>query len=96
MANAIPQEILDTLNDQQKAQLALIQGYLEWLEAASTIEACTCEWLIHPDDLSKPKGKQRLIRTAEDHPLCPIHTRAGFLFYFISKWPHVDMEGRLV
>ncbi len=88
LPDELPKEILDTLNNQQKAQLVLIGGYLEWLSTASSMEACTCEWLVHPDDLTKPKSKRRMIRTAEDHPLCPTHTAAGLIFYFLNKWPH--------
>lgn len=88
----IPQEIVDTLNHAQQAQLVLIQGYLEWMEQAGTLEVCACEWIIHPDDLEKASGKRRMMRTTEDHPLCPVHTKAGFLFYFINKYPHMTLD----
>lgn len=29
----------------------LAAEYIKWLELATTKEACTCEWIIHPDDL---------------------------------------------
>lgn len=59
------------------------EEYIKLLETQKTDDMCKCDWLIHPDDTDKPKGKRRKIRQGE-HPHCPIHTKSGFLLGFLE------------
>lgn len=62
---------------------AMAEAYVTAIETQRTNEWCRCEWIIHPEDGDKPKGKRRMKRGAEA-PDCPVHTKAGFLIYFFQ------------
>jgi len=61
----------------------LAQAYIAGMEAEKTDDWCRCEWIVHPDDVDKPKGSRRKRRgdLAWD---CPLHTKEGFLIYFFE------------
>jgi hypothetical protein len=61
----------------------LAAAYAEAMESQETDEWCRCEWIIHPDDHDKPKGKRRK-RRADTAPDCPVHTKEGLLIYFFE------------
>jgi hypothetical protein len=59
----------------------MIDKYVKDIETQETDDLCLCLWRIHPDDVDKPSDKQRK-RRMDEHPVCPLHTKAGFLLYF--------------
>jgi hypothetical protein len=62
----------------------LVSMYIEWIETAKTTrDNCFCQWNIHPEDIHKPIGEQRMGR-GDQNPLCPSHTREGFLVGFLN------------
>lgn len=67
----------------EDALLKDIARYVDSVEiSATTTDNCWCEWIVHPRDVNLPKG-QRRIRPGNQHPLCPRHTKEGFLFGFM-------------
>ena len=60
-----------------------IADYVRALEVERTDEWCTCEWIVHPDDMNKARGLRRK-RRGETSLDCPIHTKEGFLIGFIK------------
>lgn len=62
--------------------------YFKAMETGVTDDWCLCTWIIHPDDVNKPKGKRRK-RLVEHHPRCPAHTKEGLVLGFI-RWVSKD------
>lgn len=77
----IPVEFV-SLPKRELPQLA--ERYVKMLETQRTDDLCECEWIIHPDDTDKPKGKRRRIRGATSFE-CQIHTKEGFALGFV-RW----------
>lgn len=61
----------------------LIGKYVHMIETETTNKLCKCEWIVHPDDTDKPKGKRK-IRRGEAALNCPVHTKEGFLLGFFD------------
>lgn len=89
-----PRDFLSVLESEGFGYLASIDGwssdvklhigrYVRAIEIGISDELCKCDWIIHPDDLDKPKGKRRK-RRSTPHFDCPVHTREGFLFGFLE------------
>lgn len=67
----------------------MITDYVAHIETAPTkLSGCDCEWHIHPEDVDKPEGERR-VRPGAANPLCPVHTKEGFLFGFF-KWAFAE------
>jgi len=61
----------------------LAEQYAQAMESEKTDDWCRCEWIIHPDDVDKPKGSRRK-RRGDQAPDCPVHTKEGMLIYFFE------------
>lgn len=64
---------------------ALAAKFVEMLELAPTEQYCTCEWIIHPEDVANevPEGKRRKRRGAASWD-CWVHTKQGFIMGFFT------------
>jgi len=61
----------------------LVTQYVDIIETDKTLNHCTCEWVVHPDDVGMPEG-QRRIRHGEPDLNCKVHTREGFILGFFT------------
>lgn len=63
----------------------LVAEFVEMLELAPTEQYCTCEWIIHPEDVANeiPEGKRRKRRGAAAWD-CWVHTKQGFIMGFFT------------
>lgn len=60
-----------------------VTQYVKDIETQNTNKWCSCQWIIHPDDIDKPQN-QRRIRHGEPDLNCAIHTKEGFLLGFFT------------
>lgn len=60
----------------------LAEEYVTYLETAETDKVCLCLWRIHPDDVALTEKRRRTL--VDEHPQCPVHTKAGRLVGFIE------------
>lgn len=67
----------------QRDMVSLATAYVAAMEIQNTKKWCRCEWIIHPGDTLLPEGNRR-VRMGEPAPDCPIHTKEGFLLYFLE------------
>lgn len=71
---------------------ALIAEYVTLVSESETNEFCTCEWIVHPDDVGKTE--KRRMRRGEEKPDCWIHTKQGFILGFFTWLFKVREERR--
>lgn len=60
----------------------MARDYVNALEIERTNKWCRCEWIVHPDDLDKTKGRR--MRRGDTHPQCAVHTKEGFIMGFFE------------
>lgn len=71
----------------------LVDKYIDFIMTGPTDVVCQCEWVIHPDDVDKPKGQRRRKR-GQEHPKCMQHTKLGFLMgFFVYTFTPESADG---
>lgn len=63
---------------------ALVVEYIAEIVTAPTNKYCTCEWIIHPDDIELPEGVKRRMRKGQTSWDCWIHTKEGLVLGFFT------------
>ena len=68
-----------------KAQVpALVTEYIAELVTSPTNKYCTCEWIVHRDDVDLPPGVKRRVRKGQTSWDCWIHTKEGMILGFFT------------
>jgi hypothetical protein len=62
----------------------LVTEYIAEITTAPTNKYCTCEWIVHPDDVELPPGVKRRMRKGTTAWDCWIHTKEGLVLGFFT------------